>query len=122
MRAPKATQDRARVLRSSLSLPEKLLWVRLRRRDPGLPRFRRQHPVGPFVLDFYCSDAKLCIEVDGQSHGTGDRPARDARRDDYLRAQGIQIVRIAAASVLEDPESTTDWIREMAGQREIPDV
>jgi very-short-patch-repair endonuclease len=78
MKAPKSTHGRARVLRSTLSLPEKLLWVRLRRREPGLPRFRRQHPIGPFVLDFYCSDARLDIEIDGQSHGMGDRPERDA--------------------------------------------
>jgi very-short-patch-repair endonuclease len=119
MRAPKATHDQARALRLSLSLPEKLLWVRLRRRDPGLPRFRRQHPIGPYVLDFYCSDARLCIEVDGQAHGVSGRPERDARRDAYLRAQGIEVVRIAARSVLDDPESITDWIRQLAGQREV---
>jgi very-short-patch-repair endonuclease len=68
-------------------------------------------------LDFYCADACLCIEIDGASHGMGDRPGRDERRDAYLRAQGIEVVRIAARSVLEDPESITDWIREMAGQR-----
>lgn len=52
----------------------------------------------------------------------GDRPERDARRDAYLRAQGIQIVRIAASSVLDDPEAITDWIRDMAGQRKPPDA
>src|SRR5438445_13442624 len=121
MRAPSPTHARARSLRSTLSLPEKLLWVRLRRRDPGLPRFRRQHPVGPFVLDFYCSDVRLGIEIDGAAHGFGDRPQRDERRDAYLRAQGIEVVRIAASSVMEDPESVTDWIREMAGQRATPE-
>ena len=122
MRAPKATHDQARALRSSLSLPEKLLWVRLRRRDPGLPRFRRQHPIGPYVLDFYCSDIRLCVEVDGAAHGTNDRPERDVRRDAYLRAQGIEVVRIAARSVLDDPESITDWLRQLAGQREVRDT
>jgi very-short-patch-repair endonuclease len=121
MRAPSLTHARARARRSTLSLPEKLLWVRLRRRDPGLPRFRRQHPVGPFVLDFYCSDASLCVEIDGEAHSMGDRPERDERRDAYLRARGIEVVRIAASSVLGDPESVTDWIREMAGQRAPPE-
>jgi very-short-patch-repair endonuclease len=91
--------------------------VRLRRRSGEHPAFRRQHPVGPFVLDFYCSDARLCIEVDGASHSMGERPERDAHRDAYLRSQGIEVVRIAASYVLEDPETATDWIRHLAQER-----
>ena len=117
MRAPTSTHARARKLRGSLSLPEKLLWVRLRRRDSEQPTFRRQHPVGPFVLDFYCSAARLCIEVDGASHSMGDRPQRDERRDAYLLSRGIGVVRIAASYVLEDPENATDWIRHLARER-----
>jgi len=117
MRAPTSTHDRARKLRSDLSLPEKLLWVRLRRREPDLPTFRRQHPVGRYILDFYCSEARLCIEVDGAMHYVGDRPERDARRDAWLREQGIEVVRIPASSVLEDPENVTDWVRAMALER-----
>ncbi|TAJ72240.1 MAG: DUF559 domain-containing protein [Phenylobacterium sp.] len=118
MRAPTQTHDRARRLRSELSLPEKLLWVRLRRRDPDRPTFRRQHPVGPYVLDFYCSDARLCIEIDGAMHYVGDRPERDARRDAWLREQGIEVVRIPASSVLQDPEDVTDWVRSLAFERQ----
>jgi very-short-patch-repair endonuclease len=117
MRAPNATHRRARELRSELSLPEKLLWVRLRRREPGQLTFRRQHPVGPYVLDFYCASARLCIEVDGDSHSMGDRPQRDELRDSYLRGQGIEVVRITASYVLEDPEQATDWIRRLAFDR-----
>ena len=54
----------ARRLRRDLSLPEKLLWVRLRGADV---RFRRQHPIGPYVLDFYCDSLKLCVEMDDRS-------------------------------------------------------
>jgi len=117
MRAPQSTHARAKALRSTLSLPEKLLRVRLRKRAPHLPIFRRQHPVGTYVMDFYCSDARLCIEVDGASHGVGDRPERDERRDAYLRSQRIEVVRIAASAVLDDPESITDWIRRLAEER-----
>ena len=85
MRAPSPTPKRAKRLRGDMSLPEVLLWARLRRRQPGIPPCRRQHPIGPYVLDFYFSDARLCIEVDGYSHGTADRPQRDARRDAWLR-------------------------------------
>ena len=117
MRAPTDTHLRARRMRSELSLPEKLLWVRLRRREPDLPTFRRQHPVGPYILDFYCAEARLCIEVDGASHSMGDRPERDLRRDAYLRAMGIEVVRIPASYVLEDPAQATDWIRNLAFER-----
>ena len=117
MRAPDQTHKRAKALRSTMSLPETLLWVRLRRRDTDRPTFRRQHPVGPYVLDFYCALARLCIEVDGASHSMGDRPERDERRDAWLLANGIEVVRIAASSVLEDPESVTDWVRDMARER-----
>jgi len=117
MRSPTPNHAFAKKLRSELSLPEKLLWVRLRARKPGQPTFRRQHPIRPYVLDFYCSDARLCFEIDGASHGFGDRPERDDRRDAWLRAQGIEVVRIPASSVLDDPEAVADWMRTLASER-----
>ncbi|RAK60029.1 hypothetical protein DJ021_09545 [Phenylobacterium hankyongense] len=117
MRAPSPTQTRAKQLRRVLSLPEKLLWVRLRRRDAGRPVVRRQHPIGPYVLDFYCAEARLCVEVDGASHDMGDRPERDQRRDAHLREQGIQVLRIPASSVLEDPEAVAEWVLGLASGR-----
>jgi very-short-patch-repair endonuclease len=92
---------RARELRRSMSLPEGLLWQELRRR-PGGYKFRRQHPFGPYVLDFYCAAARLAIEVDGISHDMGDNPARDERRDTWLKAQGLHVIRFAADDVLGD--------------------
>jgi len=103
MRAPSRTHKRAKHLRGDMSLPEVLLWARLRHRQPGIPPCRRQHPVGPYVLDFYFSEAKLCIEVDGYSHGTADRPERDVRRDAWLRTQGVKVMRYPASVVLKDP-------------------
>ena len=76
----------ARRLRRKLSLPEKLLWVRLRR---SKVRFRRQHPIGPYVLDFYCAKMKLAIEVDGAAHDFGSRPQKDAIRTEWLKSQGV---------------------------------
>jgi very-short-patch-repair endonuclease len=75
---------------------------------------RRQHPIGPYILDFYCSEARLCIEVDGAWHGVGDRPARDQRRDAYLEALNIRVLRIPASSVLSDPEAVALWVIEEA--------
>jgi very-short-patch-repair endonuclease len=72
----------------------------LRERAPGKPVFRRQHPIGPYVLDFYCATARLAIEIDGASHEFGDRPERDERRHVWLKQHGIaeiadSIVRLA---------------------------
>ena len=104
MKAEKQTIKRARVLRRSLTLPEIILWDRLRKRRQDQARFRRQHPFGPYVLDFYCDQALLAVEVDGQVHDMGDNPARDARRDAWLAVQGIATLRILATDVLNNLE------------------
>jgi very-short-patch-repair endonuclease len=96
---------KARRLRRELSLPEKLLWVRIRRSDL---KFRRQHPIGEYVLDFYCPSTKLAIEVDGAAHDLGDRPQRDERRTEWLKDQGIAVLRIPAKDVLRDPDEVAD--------------
>ena len=83
-----------------MDLPERLLWSQLRRRQLDGLHFRRQHPVGPYILDFYCDKAKLAVEVDGYSHGVADQPARDLRRDRWLAARGVTTLRIAARDVL----------------------
>jgi very-short-patch-repair endonuclease len=79
----------AKRLRKEMTPPEIALWVALRRNRHAL-RFRKQHPAGDYVLDFYCAPARLAIEVDGEAHARGDRPARDAIRDAWLGAQGVE--------------------------------
>ena len=66
------------------------------------------------MLDFYFSHARLCIEVDGYAHGLGDRPARDARRDAWLRAQGITVMRYPASDVLDDADGIAASILDAA--------
>jgi len=104
---------RARALRRELSLPEILLWQQLRRKGTG-HKWRKQHPAGPYDLDFYCDAAKLCVEVDGAAHDRGDRPARDARRDAWLAAKGITTLRIPAAEVLNNLDGVLLHITETA--------
>ncbi|WP_299543105.1 DUF559 domain-containing protein [Phenylobacterium sp.] len=58
-----------------------MLWSRLRRRLPDQPVFRRQHPMGPYILDFYCPAAKLAVEVDGSTHWDDEQIAHDERQD-----------------------------------------
>ncbi len=105
MRATDKAYKNARRLRRQLSLPEKLLWVRLRGAEV---RFRRQHPIGPYVLDFYCPAMKLAIEVDGAAHDFGDRPKRDEVRTEWLTEQGIEVLRVPARDVLADPDAVAD--------------
>ena len=110
MRASSTTIANARRLRRALSPPEARLWSRLRQRRPGLPTFRRQHPIGAYVLDFYCAKARLAIEIDGMSHDVGGRPERDLRRDAWLEACGVKVMRIPAGEVARNFDETVDSI------------
>ena len=108
MRAPRETIDNARRLRRALSPPEARLWSRLRKRGAGVPVFRRQHPIGPYIVDFFCAKARLAVEIDGISHDMGDRPQRDISRDAWLAAQGVTVTRIAARELMRDMDEAAD--------------
>ncbi|WP_448663593.1 endonuclease domain-containing protein [Sphingomonas sp. CJ20] len=95
--------ESARRLRREMSLPEVLLWQRLRGGKAGA-KFRRQHPVGPYVVDFYCREAALVIEIDGEVHGANTRIARDAHRDAFLRENGYEVLHVNALEVLRDAD------------------
>lgn len=82
-----------------MSEPEVMLWSRLRGRSADKPTFRRQHPLGPFILDFYCPAARLAIEVDGATHWDEASQARDAARDRWLQGAGVRILRIPASHI-----------------------
>ena len=108
---------RSRALRRAMSPPEVALWSVLRQRPEAL-KFRRQHPVGEELsLDFYCNDARLCIEVDGMGHDMGDRPERDERRDAFLAAHGIETLRIPAVEVKRNLDGVLTYILETARGR-----
>lgn len=115
-KARKRTTANARGLRRKMTLPEVIVWQALRSRPSGL-KFRRQHPTGPYILDFYCSDARLAIEVDGEAHAMGDRPARDVARDAWFQRAGIKTLRIAAADVLDNADAVICWIIAEASER-----
>ncbi|WP_321163196.1 endonuclease domain-containing protein [Sphingomonas sp. Leaf412] len=100
----RSTIIRARKERRSNNLPEVVLWRALRTRPAGL-KFRRQHPIAGYCLDFACLSARLAIEVDGEAHARGDRPARDAARDAALRDLGFRTLRIPARDVLSDTDA-----------------
>jgi very-short-patch-repair endonuclease len=107
---------RARELRRNLSLPEILLWRELSRGRTG-DHWRKQHPAGPYNLDFYCDRAKLCVEVDGEAHDRGNRPQRDERRDRWLSQRGVLSLRFAAVDVLRNLEAVLASIQDHARER-----
>ena len=109
---------KARALRRDMTLPEGILWQALRKRPSGL-KFRRQHPIGRCIVDFYCPAARLVIEVDGLSPDMGGNPAKDQRRDMWLREQGMRIVRFAARDVMRDLQAVVDAIL-IEIRRELP--
>ncbi|MDB5476339.1 MAG: hypothetical protein JWP49_1850 [Phenylobacterium sp.] len=111
MRFSILTSKRAKALRRNLTEPEVMLWSRLRRRLPDQPAFRNQHPVGPYILDFFCAAAKLAIEIDGATHGEPAAIAYDEARDRWLGRQGIRVVRIPASAVFADLDEVADNVR-----------
>lgn len=98
---PGFTIAKARKLRKDLSLPEVLLWQQLRQR-PGGHKFQRQHPAGPYILDFACIASRIAIEIDGEVHGASGASAHDEARDEWLVNQGYRVLRIAARDVLQN--------------------
>lgn len=116
LKAPRRTVERARKLRKEMSLPEILLWRELRKR-PGEFKFRKQHPAGLLSLDFFCAEAKLCVEVDGDAHNRGDQPEFDGNRDAWLRLHEIETLRVAAVDVLKNLEGVIAQITETARLR-----
>lgn len=113
--------NRARALRKAMSEPEVMLWSRLRGRGPDRLLFRRQHPMGSLILDFYCAAAKLAVEVDGSTHWDDDARDRDRDRDEardsWLRGQGLEVLRIPASRIYADFTGVVDAILRTAEAR-----
>jgi very-short-patch-repair endonuclease len=100
-----------------MSLPEVLLWGALRRRKLDGFRFRRQHPLGPYVLDFFCVSVGLAVEIDGEGHLFEEQRSHDERRDRFLQQRGIATFRIGAKVVLADPDLAAELVREAVTRR-----
>ncbi|HEV7278196.1 MAG TPA: DUF559 domain-containing protein [Devosiaceae bacterium] len=111
MRASILTLKRAKFLRRHLTQPEQLLWSMLRGNRTG-QHFRRQHPLGPYILDFYCAAARLCVELDGPVHE--ERVGQDTRREAWLAAQGIRTLRFPVEELELRPALVLTAIREAA--------
>ncbi len=94
---------RAKVLRENSTLAEQAMWEIVRDKRIGGYKFRRQHPFYRFVLDFYCKEKLLAIEVDGSVHNRANGRAYDQERERILNNQGIQVIRFSNLEVLQNP-------------------
>jgi very-short-patch-repair endonuclease len=108
---------RAKAFRKALTPPEFRLWQVLRRDRVGKIKFRRQHPVGPYILDFYCAAAKLAIEIDGAVHNEPKQIAHDRRRTAWLHERGVRVMRLSAVSVMTDQAAVVDFIYDVVRSR-----
>jgi len=102
------TLARARHLRERLTPPERRLWSRLRDRQLGGHKFRRQHEIGRYVVDFCCAEARLVVELDGDSHV--EQSERDRSRTEWLRQQGYLVVRFTNREVMSNLEGVLEAI------------
>jgi very-short-patch-repair endonuclease len=100
----------ARALRRAETGAERKLWGLLRGRKLAGAKFRRQQPIGPYFVDFYCDDARLVIEADGAPHYP--RPLVDMYRDAYLRALGLRILRFENDEILTTPDRVLTAIQQ----------
>lgn len=121
---PPPILEAARTLRRTMTDAEQLLWHCLRRKQLGGFRFRRQHPFERFILDFYCCEVKLAIELDGGQHNEPDAKARDKERSELLAGHRIQVIRFWNNEVFANTEGVLqriyDVLLERASQQAPP--
>jgi adenine-specific DNA-methyltransferase len=114
----------ARVLRKHDTWAEKLLWRWLRNRRFSNYKFRRQHPMGPHVLDFFCEEAQLNIELDGSQHGFPEQKHADVQRDAWLESRGIKVLRFWNSRLRREAQPIRDtiwWTLQQRAPHPLPD-
>lgn len=111
--ADKVRFEQAANLRMSETDAEKLLWEKLRDKKLNGIKFRRQHPIAIFILDFYCHKYKLAIEVDGNYHFTEQQRALDQERTDYFRNNNIRLIRFSNEEVINKTEEVLNSILQL---------
>ena len=106
----KLANERARSLRKGMNEYERRLWGLLRTKRLEGFRFRRQHPIGRYTVDFFCPAAKLIVEQDGGQHGEEEEMYRDAERTRWLEARGYRVHRVWNADVMRRPNDVLEGI------------
>ena len=115
---PTTLRARARRLRREQTDAERTLWRMLRGRRLGGLKFRRQHVVGPWILDFYCPECRLAVELDGGQHNEAENRRRDEARTAFLEDRGVAVLRYSNLEALRETEAVLEDIaRHAAGRR-----
>ena len=92
--------------------PETRLWAKLRARQLRGLKFRRQHGIGPYIVDFYCPEQSLVIEVDGDSHADADQMLKDQLRDRYLQSLGLRVIRYFNDDIVKNLDGVLEDLAE----------
>lgn len=106
----KYVKDKRKNLRNNPTDAEKYLWYELRESQLNNKKFRRQHSIGKYVVDFYCPEEKLVIELDGEQHYEADRKKYDQRRTEYLEGLNLRVIRFRNTDVLFDRDKVVNVI------------
>jgi len=120
LRIHPAIRQRARKLRQPQTPAESRLWQRLRRRQLSGLYFRRQHPIGNFIVDFYCARSRLVVEVDGDVHSMQEE--YDAARTEWLEEHGYRVIRFTNAEVLRQLDAVLESILAVCEKRGVEDT
>lgn len=117
--------DHAREMRHPQTPAEATVWRYIKNRATGV-KFRRQHPIARFIIDFYCAELKLCIEIDGDSHLEQDQQQYDAARTEYLESIGRKVIRFTNEdvrfninAVIQEIKDTCEGLRQEQNLRGI---
>jgi very-short-patch-repair endonuclease len=107
---PVLAHDRARALRMAQTEVQRRLWQGLRNREVNGAKFRRQHPLNSYIVDFVCLDSQLVIELDGSQHAEQPRQQADQRRTEYLESLGYRVLRFWNEEVLDNIDGVLEHI------------
>ena len=113
-------KERAKELRKRMTLSEKILWQELRKNRRYNLYFRRQHPISRFIVDFYCHELRLVIEVDGSIHDQEDQQERDVNRTVELENFGIEVIRFSNSEIIGNIRKVAEKIDEEVKKRIHP--
>ncbi len=108
-------KQRRQTLRNNMTEPEKRLWGILRNHQLGV-KFRRQHGIGHYIVDFYCPELKLIIEVDGESHFSEDAQAYDKIRDKFMLELGLTTIRITNTEIMQNIDGVCEYLQQHVQQ------
>jgi very-short-patch-repair endonuclease len=111
---------RSRELRRDQTKAERLTWGILRDRQTHGLKFRRQVPIDEYIVDFYCDEMRIIVELDGDVHETPAQKVRDEKRDKRLRELGYTILRIPNGLAINDPERLREMVRSLRPSPGVP--